>query len=139
MKEPKMNFHKSQAFFTIYFDSDFEPSVINKILGVKASKICLRKNAVKNPTNPKGHGFYQLSTNVASDRETEVAIATCLRVFIKKEDEINKIMRENNGYCKLELFIKPIKNGIFPDISLSTNALKLLSSLNANFCVNVLD
>lgn len=139
MKEQKTNFHKSQAFLTIYFDSDFEPSVLNKILGVNASKIVLRQNATKNLSNPKGYGFYQLSTNVASDRETEIALATVLRVFIKKEDEINKIMRENNGYCKLELFIKPTKNGVFPDISLSPNALKLLSSLNANFSVKILD
>lgn len=139
MKEPKINFHKSQAIFTIYFDSDFEPSILNKILGVNASKICLRKNASKNLSNPKGHGFYQLSTNVEADRETEVAIATCLRVFIKKEDEINKIMCENNGYCKLELFIKQSKDSIFPDITLSPNALKLLATLNARFCVNILE
>lgn len=137
MKENKISFYKSQAVFTIFFDSDFEPSILNKILGVNASKIMLKKNAVRNSSNPKALGFYQLSTNVAQDRETEVAIATVLRVFIKKEDEINKILRENKGYCKLELFIKQSKDAICPNIELSTNALKLLSSLNAKFSVNM--
>ena len=138
MKESKLTYYKSQAVFTIYFDSDFEPSILNKILGVNANKIVLKKNAVKNPSNPQGLGFYQLATNVGEDRETEFAVATVLRVFIKKVDDINKILRENNGFCKLDLFLKQSKDAICPDVSLSPNAIKLLSSLNARFCVNVI-
>ncbi len=137
MKESKITYFKSQAVMTIFFDSDFEPSILNKILGVNASKIVLRKNAATNPFNPKALGFYQLSTNVATDRDTEFAIATVLRAFIKKEDEINKILKENNGYCQLDLFVKRTKDGTAPMINLSVNAIKLLSSLNARFCVNL--
>ncbi len=138
MKDSKRTYYKSQAVFTIYFDSDFEPSILNKILGVNASKIVLKKNAVRNQSNPKALGFYQLSTNVACDRETEVAIATVLRVFIKKEDEVNKIVKENKGFCKLDLFVKQSKDGVSPDINLSQNAIKLLSDLHATFSVNLL-
>lgn len=137
MKENKITYFKSQAVFSLFFDSDFEPSILNKILGVNASKIVLRKNAVKNTFNPKALGFYQLSTNVAGDRDTEFAVATVLRAFIKKEDEINKILRENHGFCQLDLFVKQTKDGVSPMINLSPNAIKLLADLGARFCVNL--
>jgi len=134
----KLKYSKSQAYFTIYFDSDFEPSIINKILGVNAKKIVLRKNAVRNLSNPKQLGFYQLATNIGDDRETEQAVATILRPFIKKEEEINKLIKDNNGYCQLDLYIKHTEGEIYPSITLTKNALKLLGDLNAIYKVNLI-
>ncbi|MGN1223035.1 MAG: DUF4279 domain-containing protein [Christensenellales bacterium] len=129
----KIKYAKSQAMFTFFFDSDFEPSVLGRMIGVNPSKIVLKKDAVVSPLNPKGHGFFQISTNVADEPQTEIAVATILRVFIGKEDAILKILNENNGYCVLDLFIKQTNGTIFPKISLSTNAIKVLSKLNAQF------
>ena len=96
----------------------------------------LKKDAEITPTNPKGYGYFLLATNVAEDKISEAAVSTILRPFIKKEEQINKIIRENNGYCQLDLYIKQGKNTVFPDITLSKNALKLLSSLNAQYKLN---
>lgn len=131
----KIKYAKSQAVFTIFFDSDFEPSIISKIIGVNASKIVLRKNAIKTLNNPNQLGFFQIATNVAEDRETEKAVATILRPFIKKEDEINKIVKDNNGYCQVDLYIKQGEKLDNPIISLSQNALKLLGDLHAIYNV----
>ena len=137
MEKPK-KYAKTQAIFTIFFDSDFEPSVISKILNVKASKIVLRKNAVKNFDNPKGYGYFRLSTNIAEDYVSEMAVTTLLRPFIKNEEQINKITRENNGFCELNLYVKQENNKPFPSITLSPNALKLLGDLKAKYSVNII-
>lgn len=134
----KIKYAKSQAVFTIYFDSDFEPSIITKILGVNPKKIELRKTAEISKMNPKGLGYFQIVTNVAEDKISEAAISTILRPFIKKEEQINKIVQDNNGYCQLDLFIKQTKNSQFPEITLSKNAIKLLSSLNAQYKITLI-
>ncbi len=131
-----MKYAKSQAYFTMYFDSDFEPSILNKIIGVNANKIVLKKDAVRSLTNPKQLGYYQLATNIASDREAEMAVVTILRHFIGKEEQILKLIKDNNGYCQLDLYIKKGENEQVPEIILSPNALKLLASINARFKVN---
>lgn len=136
--ENKIKYAKSQAVFTIYFDSDFEPSIISKILSVNPTKIMLKKNAEITKLNPKGLGYFQISTNVAEDKISEAAISTVLRPFIKNEEQINKIVQDNNGYCQLDLFIKQTKNSIFPEITLSKNAIKLLSSLNAQYKITLI-
>ncbi|MBE5746388.1 MAG: DUF4279 domain-containing protein [Clostridiales bacterium] len=136
--ENKIKYAKSQAFFTIYFDSDFEPSIISRLIGVNPKKIVLKKNAEVTSSNPKGLGFFQIATNVAEDKVSEAAVSTILRPFIKKEEQINKLIQDNKGYCQLDLFIKQTKNSVFPDITLSKNALKLLASLNAQYKVIIL-
>jgi len=135
--EEKIKYAKSQATFTIFFDSDFEPSIVSKILGVNAKKIVLKKNADITPKNPRGLGYFQLATNVGDDKFTEQAVTTILRPFIKKVDDINKIVNDNNGYCQLDLYVKIGKGENIPDITLTKNALKLLSSLNAVYKVNL--
>ena len=130
-----MKYSKSQAYFTIYFDSDFEPSVLNKILGVNAKKIVMKKDAVRNLNNPKQFCFYQLATNVADDRETEMAVVTILRHFIGKEEQILKLIKDNNGYCQLDLYVKREGGVNPPQISLSPNAIKVLSKLDAIYNV----
>ena len=134
--EAKIKYAKSQATFTIFFDSDFEPSIITKILGVNPKKIVLKKDADITPKNPKGLGYYQIATNIGEDRFSEQAITTILRPFIKKVEQVNKIVVDNNGYCQLDLFVKTNKGNI-PDITLTKNAIKLLASLNAEFKVNL--
>ena len=57
--------------------------------------------------------------------------------LFKKVDEINKIVSDNNGYCQLDLYVKISKGNSIPDITLTKNALKLLSSLNAVYKVNL--
>ena len=42
--EKKIKHAKSQATFTMFFNSDFEPSIITKILGVNAKKVVLKKD-----------------------------------------------------------------------------------------------
>lgn len=133
----KQKYFESQAVFTIFFDSDFEPNILNKILNVNASKIIQKKDAVKNLNNPKGLGVYQIATNVADSKETEIAVATVLRVFISKVDMITKICKENNGFMQLDLFVKLSKDGLVPNINLSKNAIKLLAQLNAQFNVKL--
>ena len=135
--EEKIKYAKSQATFTIFFDSDFEPSIISKFLGVNAKKIVLKKNADITPKNPRGLGYFQLATNTGDDKFTEQAVTTILRPFIKKVDEINKIVSDNNGYCQLDLYVKTSKGYSIPDITLTKNAIKLLSSLNAVYKVNL--
>lgn len=135
--EEKIKYAKSQATFTMYFDSDFEPSIISKILNVNAKKIVLKNEALVTPKNPRGLGFFLISTNVGEDKFTDQAVTTILRPFIKNVDAINKIVSDNNGYCQLDLYIKASKGGSIPDITLTKNALKLLSSLNAVFKVNL--
>jgi len=136
--EEKIKYAKSQATFTIFFDSDFEPSVITKILGVNPKKIVLKKDADITPKNPRGLGYFQLATNTGDDKFTDQAVTTILRPFIKKVDDINKIIADNKGYCQLDLFIKISKGLEIPDITLTKNAIKLLSSLNAIYKVNLL-
>lgn len=136
--ENKTRYSKSQAVFTIFFDSDFEPSIISRLLGVNPKKIVLKKDAEITSINPKGLGYFQIATNVAEDRVSEAAVSTILRPFIKKEEQINKIIQDNNGYCQLDLFIKQTKNSSFPEITLSKNALKLLSSLNAQYKLTII-
>lgn len=135
MREKKLKYAKSQAVFTIFFDSDFEASIINNIIGVNATKIVMKRNAVKNLTNPKELGFYQIATNIADDRETEKAVETILRPFIKNVEEINKIVKNNNGYCQVDLYIKQTKDSLNPSITLLPNAIKLLADLNAIYNV----
>lgn len=136
--DDKIKYAKSQATFTIYFKSDFEPSIVSKILGVNAKKIVLKKDAEITPSNPNAYGYFMLATNVAEDRVSEAAVSTILRPFISKVEQINKIVQENDGYCQLELYIKQGKNSNFPEITLSKNALKLLSSLNAQYKLNII-
>ncbi len=126
-------YYKSQAIFTIFFRSDFEPSIIEKILGVKASKMAQKRKATPTSLNPEALGYFQLATNIAADRETQAAVATVLRCFIKKEEEICKICKENDGYCQLDLFVMPTRNSESPDIMLSQNVIKLLADLKAKF------
>jgi len=134
--EEKIKYAKTQATFTIFFDSDFEPSIITKVLGVNPKKLVLKKDAEITPKNPKGLGYYQIATNTGEDRFADQAISTILRPFIRKVDQINKIVNDNKGYCQLDLYIKT-KNGNIPDITLTKNAIKLLSNLNAEFKVNL--
>ena len=136
--EEKIKHCKTQAAFTIYFNSDFEPSIISKIIGVNAKKIVLKKDAEISQSNPYGLGFFQIATNVAEEKFAEHAITTILRPFINKDKEINKLVEDNNGYCQLDLYVKVNKNATLLDISLSKNAMKLLTSLNAKFKVNLM-
>lgn len=133
--QSKIKYAKSQAFFTIFFDSDFEPSIITKIVGVNPKKIVLKRNAEITNLNPKGLGFFQIATNIADDLFTEAAITTILRPFISKVEQINKIVIDNNGYCQLDLVIKQGKKLENPVISISSNAMKLLSDLKAKYNV----
>lgn len=133
----KMRFCKVQAYFTLYFDSDFEPSVLSKILKIKPHKIVMKKNAMSTHYNPEAHGFYQIATNVGEDKNAETAVKTILKPFIKNYEVVNKILKDNNGYCCLDLFIQTDNNKFFPTIELSPNVISLLNKLHATFSVNL--
>lgn len=134
----KQEYFESSAELTIFFDSDFNPNILTKILNVNASRIVQKKDATQNLFNPKGLGFFQIATNSANCKEPEIAIATILQLFISNVDMVNKIVKENNGFIQLELFVKVSKGGKAPFINLSKNAIKLLSQLDANFKVNLI-
>lgn len=133
----KIKYSKVQAFFTIYFNSDFEPSIINKILEMTDSKIVLKKDALVTYTNPHADGFYQLKTNVGEDKNAEQAVKTVLKPFIKNVEAINKVVKDNNGYCCLDLFVQVSSNRNYPSIDLSKNVIDLVNKLNATISVNL--
>lgn len=134
---PKIKFCKAQAYFTIYFSSDFEPSILNKILNITDSKIVLRRNALVTHTNPHADGYYQIKTNVGEDANAGQAIKTILKPFIKNVEAVNKIVKDNNGYCCLDLFVQASSNKNYPNIDLSKNLIDLISKLNATISINL--
>jgi len=88
-------------------------------------------------SNPNADGYYQLKTNVGEDKNAEQAVKTILKPFIKNVEAINKIVKDNKGYCCLDLFIQASSNKNYPSIDLSPNVLTLLSKLNANLSINL--
>lgn len=134
----EIKYCKVQACFTIYFNSDFEPSIINKILGINDSKIILKKDALITHNNPNADGVYQIKTNVGEDRNAEQAIKTILKPFIKNVDTINKIVKDNKGYCCLDLFVQASSNKNYPSIDLSRNVIDLINRLNATLSINLI-
>ena len=134
----KTRYCKTQAYFTVYFDSDFEPSVISKIIGIKAHKSVLRKDALRTHFNPNSHGFFQIATNVGEDRNAETAVKTILKPFIKHYQTIRKMIEDNNGYCCLDLFVHTKEKKAMPTIELSPNVIELLNKLKAVFSVNII-
>lgn len=133
----KTKYCKAQAYFTIYFSSDFEPSILNKILQISDSKIVLKKDALITHTNPHADGFYQLKTNIGEDKNAEQAVKTILKPFIKNVEAVNKIVKDNNGYCCLDLFIQASSNRNFPTLDFSRNVIELISELNSTLSVNL--
>lgn len=134
----KTKYCKAQAFFTIFFNSDFEPSILNKVLGMSESKIVLKKDALVTHNNPHADGYYQIKTNVGEDRNAEQAVKTVLKPFIKNVESVNKIVNDNNGYCCLDLFVQASSNRDYPSIDLSRNVVDLLNKLNATIGINLI-
>ena len=125
---------KSQALLTFFFDSDFEPDILEKIIGVKPKKNLPKCFAQKNYKNPNGLAFFQIATNVAEERLTENAVKVLLQPLLGKSEEINRILKAHNGFIQLDLLIKK-SNNIMPIISLSPNTIKFLGKLDARYFV----
>ncbi len=125
------------AALTIYFKDECDCEEIASNIGVKTHRVLSKVNAKVNPlTNEKNDGYCAYRTNEMETQSTEGAVEALNRMFEGKVDLINKLKQQNNGYVSVKVVIE-LDNDTMPEITVSNKELKFITSLDANFNVNL--
>ena len=129
-----MNTKKNNFYFSLsaHFKKDYDVSKLEKLLGVKATKLTYLKDSV----SPVPSAKFLFKTKTFEDIYTDKLFEEFVETIYKKAPNIKDEITSNNGDLSFCIVFTDFKSK--PSLYMSNRTLTLLSNMGADYAVDII-